>query len=157
MGPRVLFNTPLPMNPHHKRLVNAESHEHLAGEPVKELIRMTKGRRMFVMQCGFHAYMESWGFAVDNPYYALTGEDGSFTLTDVPPGEYTLMAWHPGVGTMLQKKITVTEKGTTAVDFGFTAPLGRRSVHEIAENPHYGPESLGKVVDIRPTLQLQVP
>ena len=47
LGPRVLFNTPLPMNPHHKRLVSAESHEHLAGQPVKEAIHMTKGRRMF--------------------------------------------------------------------------------------------------------------
>ena len=99
-----LFNTPLPMNPHHKRLVSAESHEHLAGQPVKETIHMTKGRRMFVMQCGFHAYMESWGLAVDNPYYALTGDGGTFTLTDVPPGEYTLMAWHPGVGTMLTEE-----------------------------------------------------
>lgn len=157
LGPRVLFNTPLPMNPHHKRVVTAESHEHLPGQPVKEEIHMTKGRRLFVMQCGFHAYMESWGFAVDNPYYALTGDGGTFTLTDVPPGEYTLMAWHPGVGTTLQKKVTVTEKGVTTADFSFEAPKGRRSVHEIEENPHYGPESLGKVVDIRPTLQRQVP
>ena len=157
LGPRVLFNTPLPMNPHHKRVVTAESHEHLPGQPVKEEIHMTKGRRLFVMQCGFHAYMESWGFAVDNPYYALTGDGGTFTLDDVPPGEYTLMAWHPGVGTTLQKKVTVTEKGMTTVDFSFEAPKGRRSVHEIEENPHYGPESLGKVVDIRPTLQRQIP
>ena len=157
LGPRVLFNTPLPMNPHHKRVVTAESHEHLPGQPVKEEIHMTKGRRLFVMQCGFHAYMESWGFAVDNPYYALTGDGGTFTLADVPPGEYTLMAWHPGVGTTLQKKVTGTEKGMTTVDFSFEAPKGRRSVHEIEENPHYGPESLGKVVDIRPTLQRQIP
>ncbi len=157
LGPRVLFNTPLPMNPHHTRRVNAESHEHLPGQPVKETIHMTKGRRMFVMQCGFHAYMESWGFAVDNPYYAMTGEGGAFTLTDVPPGEYTLLAWHPGVGTILQKRVTVTEKGVSTVDFSFEAPTGRRSAHEIAENPHYGPESLGKVVDIRPTLQVQNP
>ena len=157
LGPRVLFNTPLPMNPHHKRFVSAESHEHLAGEPVTEVIHMTKGRRIFLMQCGFHAYMESWGFAVDNPYFALTGDDGTFSLTDVPPGDYTLMVWHPGVGTMLQRKVTVTEKGLSNVDFDFKAPQGRRSVHEIEQNPHYGPESLGKVVDIRPTLQRQVP
>ena len=43
------------------------------------------------------------------------------------------------------------------VDFSFEAPKGRRSVHEIEDNPHYGPESLGKVVDIRPTLQRQIP
>jgi hypothetical protein len=157
LGPRVLFNTPLPMNPHHKRNVGADSHEHLAGQPMSEVIHMTKGRRIFVMQCGFHAYMESWGMAVDNPYYMLTAVDGSFSLTDVPPGDYTLVAWHPGVGTMLEKKVTVQAKGTVSADFLFESPKGRRSAHEIEENPHFGLEALGKSLDIRPTLELQKP
>jgi len=157
LGPRVLFNTPLPMNPHHVRTVGAETHEHLPGVPVKEVIHMTKGRKFFVMQCGFHAYMESWGLAVDNPYYQVTATDGRFALTDVPPGEYLLTAWHPGVGTLLEKKITVPAKGAVHADFQFEAPKGRRSVHEIEENPHFGLQALGKSVDIRPTLELQVP
>jgi hypothetical protein len=157
LGPRVLFNTPLPMNPHHKRFVTAESHEHLAGQPVTEQIHMTKGRKFFVMQCGFHAYMESWGLAVDNPYYQLTDINGTFSLTDVPPGDYTLMAWHPGVGTVLEKKITVPAKGSAQADFQFESPKGRRSAHEIEENPHFGPDALGKTMDIRPTLELQTP
>lgn len=157
LGPRVLFNTPLPMNPHHKRNVGAETHEHLAGQPVTEQINMTKGRKFFVMQCGFHAYMESWGLAVENPYYQLTGDDGRFSLTDVPPGDYTLMAWHPGVGTVLEKKITVPAKGAAQAEFVFESPKGRRSAHEIAENPHFGLEALGRPLDIRPTLELQTP
>jgi hypothetical protein len=157
LGPRVLFNTPLPMNPHHKRNVGADSHEHLAGEPVKETIHMTKGRRFFVMQCGFHAYMESWGLAIENPYYQVTGADGAFSLADVPAGEYVLTAWHPGVGAILEKKITVPAKETVQADFLFDAPKGRRSAHEIEENPHFGLQALGKSVDIRPTLELQVP
>ncbi|MGE5712078.1 MAG: carboxypeptidase-like regulatory domain-containing protein [Nitrospira sp.] len=157
LGPRVLFNTPLPMNPHHKRSVSAESHEHLAGQPVKETIHMTKGRKFFIMQCGFHAYMESWGLAVDNPYYQVTGPGGSFSLIDVPAGDYVLIAWHPGVGTMLEKKISVPSKGSVQADFLFESPKGRRSAHEIEENPHFGLQALGKSVDIRPTLELQVP
>jgi hypothetical protein len=157
LGPRVLFNTPLPMNPHHKRNVGADSHEHLAGEPMKEVIHMTKDRRIFVMQCGFHAYMESWGMAVMNPYYQVTGSDGKFSLTDVPPGEYTLQAWHPGVRMILERKVTVPAKGAAEVNFAFEAPQGRRSVHEIAENPHFGLGALGKDLDIKPTLEVQVP
>ena len=157
LGPRVLFNTPLPMNPHHKRNVGADNHEHLAGQPITEQIHMTKGRKFFVMQCGFHAYMESWGLAVDHPYYQLTGDDGRFSLTDVPPGNYTLMAWHPGVGTILEKKVTVPAKGTAQVEYVFDSPKGRRSAHEIEENPHFGPDSLGRTLDIRPTLELQKP
>lgn len=157
LGPRVLFNTPLPMNPHHKRIVGADSHEHLAGQPVKEVIHMTKGRRMFVMQCGFHAYMESWGLAVDNPYYQVTGQDGTFSLGDVPPGDYTLLPWHPGVGTMMEKKVSVSAKQTARADFAFESPKGRRSAHEIEENPRFGLDALGKSIDIKPTLELQKP
>ena len=157
LGPRVLFNTPLPMNPHHQRNVGADSHEHLAGQPMKEVIRMTKDRRIFVMQCGFHAYMESWGMAVDNPYFAITQADGTFSLGDVPPGDYTLMAWHPGVGTTLEKKVTVPAKRMVRADFVFESPKGRRSAHEIQEDPHFGLGSLGKSIDIRPTLELQKP
>ncbi|HEU4684456.1 MAG TPA: carboxypeptidase-like regulatory domain-containing protein [Nitrospira sp.] len=157
LGPRVLFNTPLPMNPHHKRNAGADSHEHLAGQPVKETIHMTKGRKFFVMQCGFHAYMESWGLAVENPYYQLTAADGTYSLTDVPPGEYVLTAWHPGVGTILEKKIVVPAKGSVQADFVFQSPKGRRSAHEIEENPHFGLQALGKAIDIRPTLEVQVP
>jgi len=157
LGPRVLFNTPLPMNPHHKHNVGADSHEHLAGQPMKEVIRMTKDRRVFVMQCGFHAYMESWGLAVDNPYFAITQADGTFSLRDVPPGDYTVLAWHPGVGTMMEKKVTVPAKQTVKADFVFESPKGRRSVHEIEENPHYGLGALGKSIEIKPTLELQKP
>ena len=109
------------------------------------------------MQCGFHAYMESWGLAVDNPYYQLTGGDGTFLLADVPPGDYTLVAWHPGVGTMIEKKISIPPKGNTQANFVFESPKGRRSAHEIEENPHFGLDALGKSLDIRPTLELQKP
>ena len=157
LGPRVLFNTPLPMNPHHRRNVGSDTHEHLAGQPMKETIHLTKGRKIFVMQCGFHAYMESWGMAVENPYYAVTASDGSFTLTDVPPGDYTLVAWHPQAGEALEQKVTVTAKGTVTNNFQFKAPTGHRSAHEMMENPHFGLEALGKSLDIRPTLELQQP
>jgi hypothetical protein len=157
LGPRVLFNSPLPMNPHHKREVTAHSHEHLAGEPMKQKIDMTKGRRIFVMQCGFHAYMISWGMAMEHPYYAVTGTDGSFSIGDVPPGQYRLMAWHPETGPVVQQSVTVPSKGSTNVSFQLKAPMGRRSAHEVVENPHFGMEALGKPLDIVPTLKRQVP
>ena len=53
LGPRVLFNTPLADESHHKRFVGADNHEHLAGQPITEQIHMTKGAQVFVMQCGF--------------------------------------------------------------------------------------------------------
>lgn len=157
LGPRVLFNSPLPMNPHHRREVGANSHEHLAGQPMKQPIHMTKGRKIFVMQCGFHAYMESWGMAVENPYYAVTEKDGTFTLTDVPPGTYSLTVWHPQAGKMLEQEVKVTPGGTVTSNFAFNAPTGQRSAQVVVDNPHFGLEALGKPLAIVPTLEQQVP
>jgi hypothetical protein len=58
---------------------------------------------------------------------------------------------------MLQQNITVKAGATATASFEFKAPTGRRSAHEIVENPHFGMEALGRTIDIRPTLELQSP
>ncbi len=47
------------------------------------------------VDCDAHGWMEGWIQAVDNPYYAITGADGKFTITEVPPGNYRLVAMQP--------------------------------------------------------------
>lgn len=44
------------------------------------------------VECDAHGWMLGFVYAVANPYYALTAEDGSFELTEVPPGKYMLVA-----------------------------------------------------------------
>ncbi len=158
-GARVLFNRPLPMNPFHKvvGLFGKNSHTHLPGEPMVEQIHLTKGRNIFVMQCGFHPYMFSWGVVLDNPYYAITKEDGVFEIENIPPGEYQLSVWHPGMKTYLEQDVVVEGGGTQTVNFEYDAPVGRRSVHEMQEKPHFGLELLGEGVEIIPTLRKQIP
>ncbi|MCA9471435.1 MAG: carboxypeptidase-like regulatory domain-containing protein [Nitrospirales bacterium] len=156
-GARVLFNRPLPMNPFHKVLGLLNSHKHMPGKPMIEHVHLRKGRNIFVMQCGFHPYMFSWGLIVENPYYAITKEDGAFELTDVPPGDYTLTVWHPGMKKYLQQDISVEPQGTTVHDFEYEPVKGRRSVHEMHDNPHFGVELLGEGVEIVPSLRLQKP
>ena len=101
--------------------------------------------------------MESWGLAVDNPYYVLTTDGGTFTLTDVPPGDYTPMAWHPGLGTMLQKKVTVTEKGCPRLISRLRLRKGGVASMRLSIIPLRTESRLGSFVDIRPTLERQVP
>ncbi len=158
LGPRVLFNVPLPMNPHHPKeaAMDANYHRHMVGEPSVQTIHMTKGRRIFVMQCGFHAYMETWGMAVDNPYYALTGESGQFTIDNIPPGTYKLIVWHPQERTQIERVVTVPAKGSVAADFEIQAREGARAGMEAVDNPHFGVGILGSR-EIRPTLELQLP
>ncbi|WP_454064692.1 carboxypeptidase-like regulatory domain-containing protein [Candidatus Nitrospira salsa] len=156
-GARVLFNRPLPMNPFHKVLGMMNSHKHMPGKPMIENVHLRKGRNIFVMQCGFHPYMFSWGVIVENPYYAITKEPGEFEISDVPPGDYTLTVWHAGMKQYLERKITVSPNETLETNFEYTAVKGRRSVHEMHENPHFGLELLGEGVEIVPSLRLQTP
>jgi hypothetical protein len=58
---------------------------------------------------------------------------------------------------MTERKVTVPAKQMVTADFVFESPKGRRSAHEIEENPHFGLGSLGKAIDINPTLERQVP
>jgi hypothetical protein len=155
-GARVLFNRPLPMNPFHK-VAGLFGHQHLAGEPMVESIRLRKGRNVFVMQCGFHPYMFSWGLVVENPYFDMTKEDGQFEISDIPPGEYTLAAWHPGVNTFIEQSVVVKANQSISVQLAFESPQGRRSVHEMAENPRFGLALLGEDAEIVPSLRHQNP
>ena len=141
LGPRVLFNVPLPMNPQHPRNFKDRSdaalyHKHMAGAPMKELVKLSKGRQVFVMQCGFHAYMESWGLAVANPYVAKTDEQGRFTMTDVPPGTYKLVIWHPYVRTAVEQMVTIDPKGTTEAKIVVPAPTGRLYANEVLDHDY---------------------
>ena len=158
LGPRVLFNVPLPMNPHHPRTAAMDSqyHQHIAGEPMTQTIHMTKGRRIFVMQCGFHAYMESWGFVVDNPYYSLTDHEGHFEIKDIPPGTYKAIIWHPQERSLIEKDVVIPPNASLTANFEIQRREGARAGMEAVENPHFGMGLLGDR-EIKPTLELQKP
>ena len=158
-GARVLFNRPLPMNPFHKvvGVFGKNVHTHLPGEPMVEEIHLQKERNIFVMQCGFHPYMFSWGMVLENPYFSITKTDGLFEIGEIPPGEYQLGVWHPGMKSYLEKTVKVEAGKVLTVNFQYEAPQGRRSVHEMHENPHFGLELLGEGVEIIPSLRKQIP
>ena len=89
---------------------------HVSG--TTDVVQLVKGRKVFTMQCGMHPYMQNWGYAIDNPYYAVTGPNGSFTIGDLPEGIYHVKAWHPVLGTQ-ERTVTVTANGTTTLDLQF--------------------------------------
>ncbi|MDX5445462.1 MAG: methylamine utilization protein [Zoogloeaceae bacterium] len=65
------------------------------GTPAEPVVFDTAG--VAVLGCNIHDEMVAWVVIVDTPYYAETGVDGRTVLRDVPPGAYTLRAWHRGM------------------------------------------------------------
>ena len=154
-GARVLFNTPLILNHQHQRGNIHAIHNHAPGKSLLGPVYLNKGRRTFYMQCGFHAYMESWAMAVNNPYYAVTDDEGAFKIENVPPGTYQLVVWHPQAGPGVTRTITVGPDGTTAEHVALPAPKGTRTSYRVMDNPRFGLESLGHPVEIRPLVEHQ--
>ena len=156
-GTRVLFNSPLPFNPKHHRGDIHATHEHVPGKSMVHQFQLSKGRKTFVMQCGFHAYMESWGIAVDNPYFTFTSETGSYEITGIPPGTYRLRAWHPSVKREQTQMVTVGSSQTTQVDFALDSPVGRWTAHTRQNPARFTPAALGRPIRIEPLVELQSP
>lgn len=70
------------------------------------------------VNCDTHAWMRGYIHVFDHPYFAVSDEQGSFTIPDVPPGKYTLKAWHEKAGVQA-REVTVPDQGKVKIDFEF--------------------------------------
>lgn len=107
---------------HNVHALPANSPQFNLGMPVKgmKLKKMfSKPEVMIKIKCEVHPWMAAYAGVLDHPFFGVTGDDGSYTIKDLPPGEYEIEAWHEKYGTQTQK-VTVAAEGQTA-DFQFTA------------------------------------
>jgi plastocyanin len=70
------------------------------------------------VKCNVHPWMRGYIAVFKHPYFAVTGKDGSFELKDLPPGAYTITAWHGKLGTKTQK-VTVGAGQSEKLEFVF--------------------------------------
>jgi plastocyanin len=92
------------------------------GQPVKGLKtdkEFTNPEVMVPFKCDVHKWMNSYAGVLDHPYFAVSGDDGSYSIRGLPPGDYVIEAWHERFGTK-EMNVTVGEKATAEADFSFS-------------------------------------
>jgi hypothetical protein len=99
-----IFNLPLPEK----------------GQTVKKPVILRKKESTFFVECDQHNYMQVHFQPIENPYYAIVGEDGTYSIGDIPPGTYEVYAWHPILGKQ-ETNVTIPAKGQAKADFAFAA------------------------------------
>jgi len=79
------------------------------------------GKPEFIpVKCNIHPWMHSSFAVLKNSHYSVSGEDGSFTLPNLPPGKYTISAWHESYGDQTQD-VTISGSETKTINFIFKA------------------------------------
>jgi len=71
------------------------------------------------LSCDVHAWMNAYVGALEHPYFAVTAAGGTFSLPNLPPGTYTIEAWHEQLGTQ-EATVTVAAREAKDVDFTFS-------------------------------------
>jgi Carboxypeptidase regulatory-like domain len=75
---------------------------------------------MVPLECNVHGWMNAYVGVVEHPYFAVSGDDGSFTISGLPAGTYQLEAWHETLGTQTGE-VTVAADGAATVEFTFSS------------------------------------
>jgi Polysaccharide lyase family 4, domain II len=89
--------------------------------PGEREVRFASAEAPFPVKCDVHPWMSAWIGVFDHPWFAVTADDGSFTIPRVPPGKYKLVAWQE-VLPQQEQEIDVGDGGPTNVQFTFQAP-----------------------------------
>ena len=94
------------------------------GQPLAGMMNefpVTQEETMLKLSCDVHTWMRAYIGVVKHPYFAVTGNSGTFEIANVPAGSQTIQAWHDQYG-LLEKTVQVKPRGATSVDFSFAPP-----------------------------------
>ena len=96
------------------------------GQPIqgmKMTHTFTAKEVMVPFKCDVHGWMNAYVGVLDHPYFSVSDANGGFDIKNLPPGTYTIEAWHEKLGTTTQS-VTIGAKETKEITFTFKAPAG---------------------------------
>jgi plastocyanin len=106
---------------HNVHAIPKNNQEFNTGQPVKGMKmdhKFTAREVMVPFKCDVHGWMNAYAGVLDHPYYAVTGDGGTFELKGLPPGDYVVEAWHEKLGAQTQN-VTLGERETKEISFTF--------------------------------------
>jgi len=109
---------------HNIHAMPSKSKEFNIGQPNQGMESMRTFAEPEVMvhfKCDVHPWMSAYVGVLDNPFYSVTGDGGTFSLKGLPAGTYEVAAWHEKYGEQVQK-VTVGDGEARTIDFKFTKP-----------------------------------
>ena len=109
---------PVTHNIHPMAQINREwNHSQGAGDPPM-VRKFLKPEVMIRVKCNVHSWMHAFIGVVDNPYFAVSKENSSYSIENLPPGTYTIGFWQEALGTQ-ERQITVAPHSNTQVNLTF--------------------------------------
>jgi hypothetical protein len=105
-------------NIHPRPTVNAEFNIGQARKGMEATRKFDKEEVMIPVGCDVHPWMRSYISVLNHPFFAVTGEDGSYEIKNVPPGDYEVEVFHEKLKTQ-SGKATVKAGEPTKVDLAF--------------------------------------
>jgi plastocyanin len=114
----ILNGDPVNHNVHAESTVNAAWNESQPPRAEHKFKQFSSEEVLFPVTCSVHPWMRSYIGVSPHPFFAVTGDDGTFTLKGVPPGTYTVEAVHEKYGRK-EGKLTLGPSGSAVLEFTY--------------------------------------
>jgi plastocyanin len=102
--------------------VNKEFNKAMPRSKKQMTVQFDKPEAPFKVKCDVHPWMGAFIGVFDHPYFAITGDDGSYVISGLDPGDYTIEAWHEKLGSQTAN-VTV---GDSSANFTFKKPSKKK-------------------------------
>ena len=82
----------------------------------------------YIIKCNLHPFLQTNAYLVQNPYYTVSDSEGNFSIENIPPGTYEVVAWHPYIPKKMGT-ITIPENGEATLNFDFNGKDEKRKLY----------------------------